>query len=175
MWQILSELYHTNCNSRIRGTINFRQTYQATSLTSGAGVQSTFLCAQWRTHQWTMPHALERARKCVTSTSSDHLRIVVFVLTLSTYIIPQGCIHYQLVTVAVFNEDWGLRTEDWGLRGSCCKGRHPIDSVKIRLWSSHVHRWGSRAIECTDLYILVDGCMKALYLIRQITISGSAA
>ena len=33
----VTELYHTNCNSRIRGTINFRQTYQATSLTCGAG------------------------------------------------------------------------------------------------------------------------------------------
>ena len=46
--------------------------------------------------------------------------------------------------------------------GSCCKGRHPIDSIKIRLCSSQVRFQGHRVYR--SVYdVLVDGCMESLH------------
>ena len=63
-----------------------------------------------------------RTSKCI---NSNQVWVVVFVLTWSTYIIPEGCVHYQLVTVAVLTDCTNTKEIENNLRQSiasllCC-------------------------------------------------------
>ena len=80
----------------------------------------------------------------MTPTSADLVQIVIFVLPLSTYIIPQGCVHYQLVTVAVLTDYTNTKEIENNLPHSlasllCC----------LVLATLAAGRQGSKATECT--------------------------